>query len=261
VAKATDKLTLRGGWHQAARYPSFTELYQDSWFLAAETSSTTIPLASFMANPDLQPEHIESYESGIEYQASPRLLTKVDLYQNVIDDSIIITYPVFQFANHPGDARIRGLEAELRYQPKSNLTTFINWSYQRSKAQGSALDAMGNPLEMTYAPRHKVNAGFSYEPTQQWLINLESSCRDEYYAPTFWYGIAFPDAPARRALDGYCLVDIGVKYKPLFASTALTLGLQAKNLANERPYETLSGFAGRRAGREFFLTLEYNWNP
>lgn len=274
VARPNDQLTLRASWSEAARYPSFTELYQNSGFVIAESPNPDdyIPLSVFAPNQDLQPEHLQSLEFGASYQFSSKLHANIDFYANEIDDSIVVVYPgpatpedasSIRFENHASTANIRGAELEIRATPFEKLTGFINWSYQDSSASGNSTDSGGTPLELTYAPEHKINLSARYDATHNLSTTLEVSWRDEYDAPRFWYPIAFRDDPTPRPLDDYALVNLSLVYRlPMMLQNGkrpITVKLEGKNLTDETPYETLTGFGGRRSGREFFIGLEYDW--
>ena len=268
VAKPTDKLTLRAGWNKAARYPSFAELYQASWFLSVETPEGPMPLADFHPNDDLQPEHIESFELGVAYDFSRHLQGRLDFFQNDIEHSIVVSYPSapgaggIGFENHPNDARIRGFEAELQAIPSPELSAFINWSYQDNKEKGSGTTSQGFPLEFSYAPRHKINAGVTWKPAEALSTTLDVSWRDKHKAPMFWAALEHGD-PTANTLDDYTYVNLNVQYRLPFVVSGgkrpLTLSLYGKNLGNERPEETLSGVGGPMPGREFYMRLEYDW--
>lgn len=274
VARPMEKLTVRASWGEAARYPSFTEIYQNSAFVAAESPNPDdyIPLSVFLPNRSLQPEYIQSIELGAGYEFSSDVHANIDFYSNKVDDSIVVVYPgpatpedqsFIRFENHPSQARIQGFEVEVKATPLPNLTGYINWAYQDSEASGSGTDSGGNPLALTYAPENKVNLGVTYEPWHALRGTLEVSWRDEYDAPPFWYQFAFRSDPTPRPLDDYALVNLSLQYRlPLTISGGkrpFTLKVQGKNLTDETPYETLTGFGGRISGREFFVGLEFDW--
>lgn len=264
IGKPLDKLTARVGWSRAARYPSFSELYQDTWFLSAETPTAVIPLAQFTPNGDLGPEYIEAFEFGLEYDFSSRWHARVDLYHNEIDDSINIAYPRFRYENHPNDVRIYGIEAEARGELWSRLSIIANWSYQENQQTHNGTDSTGSEIEFSYSPKHKANLSAHYTVTDRLSSTLEVSWRDEYFAPSFWYPIAFDGNPTVRPLDDYTYVNVRLRYNiPINRNEnadRLSLNFYAKNLLNEQPFETLTGFGGRMVGREFFVGLEYNWS-
>ncbi|NIB42621.1 TonB-dependent receptor [Pseudomaricurvus alkylphenolicus] len=262
VGSLSKNATLRFNWSQSARYPSFTELYQDSRFLAVEAPGVVIPLAHFSSNEHLQPETLDSYELGISYQFSQGWQARVDLFRNEVEDSIVIAYPRFRFENHPNDARIHGIELDIRAEWSDQLSGFFNWSYQHNREVGSGTDSEGNALDFTYAPKHKANFGLVYQRNQDLSLTLEASWRDQYVAPAFWYPIALDEEEA-RPLDDYAYLNVRLDYKPGFfgsnGNRPLTISLIGKNLGDETPYETLTGFGGRNTGREFFVSFSYDW--
>lgn len=259
VYQPTDRWTFRGSWNQAARFPSFSELYQDSWFLAAETPFGPIPLANFEPNPELRPEKIESLELGFGVDLSSRWNLRGDVYSNEVDDSIVLAYPRFRFENHPNTAKSQGVELELRTEPRPSLSAYANWSYQRNSQSGTGTDSVGNAIEFTYSPRHKFAMGATYKPSPFFSANAELNWRDEYVGPGFWYALVFGD-PEVKPLDDFAYLNLNVRYRPKFlANRPWEIKLTAKNLLDERPYETLTGFGGRSVGREFFLSFAYSW--
>ncbi len=262
VSRPSDKLTFRASWSKAARYPSFTELYLKTPFIVADSPSARIGLSNFTPNPDLKPEEISSTELGLSYQFSEWAEGRIDLYRNEIERSIAIAYPTFRFENHPNDAIVSGFETEFRLHPSRTLSAYLNWSYQHNEQRGDGTDSSGNRIDFSYAPRHKVNLGTSFFPSDALSGNVEVSWRDKYTAPAFWYRIALGD-PTVRPLDGYALVNLSLRYRMPFVleggKRPLTLSVYGKNLGDERPYETLIGVDVRLTGREWFIGFEYDW--
>ena len=114
VYTPVERLTLRANWGKAARYPTFTEQYAATGFLAAQTPFAVIPLASFVPNYRLRPEFSTETDAGLEYHVSSSLQAKVDLYRKTLHDYIVMVYPGgtfagISFANHPNDAEVHGL--------------------------------------------------------------------------------------------------------------------------------------------------------
>lgn len=269
VAKPTDKLTLRGGWSMAARYPTFVELNSNSRFFAAEAPEPIGILfqEDFEPNPNLSAEKMTSLELGAEYLFSKHMQAKIDLYHNTINDPIVLAYRNSRVTseNHPGEARVRGAEAELRYSPSTRWSGFLNWSYQTESQKGAGVDSAGNEIEFSYAPRHKVNAGLTYEAADALSATVEWSWRGSQLAPRFWSELAF-DQPGAARLDDYGYLNLHVRYRLPFnvgsSNQPISLSFYARNLTNETPTETLNGGDGRLAemvGREFFIGLDYEW--
>ncbi len=266
VYKVLDKLTLRAGWSVAARYPSFTELYQNIQFFAAASPSGELafPATEFQPNPDLHLEMVESLEFGLEYQHVDTWQAKLDVFSNLIEDPIVLSYGQnVGFENHPNDARIKGAELEIRAQPTVNVSTFANWSYQDNKQMGNGLDSNGLPIEFSYAPRHKFNWGLTYHLTDNLKSTLELSWRDKTRAPLFWSQLAF-DSDQAHVIDDYAYLNLRMRYRLPFDFVSnknpITLSFYGKNLTNETQAESLTGVDGRAPGREFFIGVEYEWS-
>ena len=263
VTYPNEKLTVRASWNKAARYPSFTEIYQSSNFISASSPNAVIPLANFEGNPQLGPEHIESFEVGAEYEFSKHLHANINLYRNEVEDSIVIAYPRLRFENHPNTARLYGMEAELRAQLDTNLSGFLNWSYQNNSQSGSGTDSAGNPIDFTYSPKHKVNFGVTYATQAGFNLTLEGNWVDERNAPAFWFQFAFPQDPTVRPLDDYLYLhfrtDFNLPAAWLGTNDRLKISVNARNLTDERAIETLTGVDAHVSGREFFIGLEYDF--
>lgn len=264
VATPTARMTLRTGWNEAVRYPSFGELYQDSWFLAVEAPGFVLPLASFTPNPDLQPERIKSFEFGLDYFISDKYQLKLDTYLNYTDDSIIINYPLFRFENHGGDVKTHGFELELRAHPRRNLTGFINWAYQETDRDDDGRDLSGNRIELTYAPRHKVNMALTFNPNERLRGTLEANWVGKYTAPAFWAGIVNPGDANGHVLDDYLYLNARLDYSINLDRSAqrnpLVFSLYARNLLDEHVVETLTGVGGPVPGRQIFASIQYDWS-
>ncbi len=265
VYKVLDKLTLRAGWSVAARYPSFTELYQNIQFFSAasETGELAFPATDFQPNPDLELEMVESIEFGFEYQFNHAFQTKLDIFYNQVDDLIVLTYGSgVGFENHPNDARIKGAELEFRAHPHVNLTTFANWSYQENKQTGNGVDSNGLPIEFSYSPKNKFNFGLTYHLSDNFKSTLEVSWRDKTQVPKFWSQLAFGDNQT-HFIDDYAYINLRMRYRLPFEfgsnKKPMTLSVFGKNLTNEKQAESLTGVDGRATGREFFITVDYEW--
>ena len=261
VWQPQEKWTIRAGWNKASRYPSFNELYQNTWFIVSETPTVNIPFSSFVPNPDLQPENISSYELGFQYHYSSNVQFRMDFFRNKITNPIIIAYPQIKFINHQNDAISKGFEMELKAQASDSLSGFANWSWQKNHQQGPATDGL---LEFSYSPKYKVNLGLSWTPVESLTATVEMSWRDKYYGPSFWYQHAFHDDPTVRPLDSYRYINLHLKYQLYLSQFGLhepvTISLYGKNLTDETPYESITGFGGKAPGEEYFLQLEFHWD-
>lgn len=262
VAKPNEKLTLRSSWNKAVRYPSFTELYQGTRFFAAENSSGAFafPPSNFQPNPNLKPEKIQSVEVGAEYSFSTKIRSKIDLFYNDISNPIIVTYGsgAIGFENHPNNAISSGAELELAAEPFSSVSTFINWSYQHNKQKGGGRDSAGKPIEFTYSPRHKANAGLTFRPNDAFTTTMDLSWRDSLTAPSIFNN----PSNKKTVLDSYAYLNLRAKYRiPIKIGrirNPLTFSFTIKNITDENAIETLVNSSSELPGREFFIGFEYD---
>jgi outer membrane receptor protein involved in Fe transport len=265
VYTPNDRLVVRGGYSTAFRFPTFSELYQSSWFFTVSTQIgiPAFPLSIFKPNPNLNPEEISTWDLGGEVQISPTVSMKADFYRSRVHDFIVI---VQHFAplpspsslgweNQPADARITGGELELRSNFAQRVTGFVNWSHQTESQMGSGFDSSGTPFEFVYSPKDKVNLGAYGGPVNGVRGAVEMAWRGSYSAPHDWFGIrsGFTDFTP-HPLPSYALVNARVSYD--IPNTRLRTTLFGNNLLNKRPEETIIGSVNRLAGREFFGQVE-----
>lgn len=266
IAKFSPRLTARAGWTKAARYPSFTELYQNIRFLGAENVALpgvfAFPPTVFLANPKLSPEYVDSLELGLEYIISDSYHAKVDVYQNRISDPLVLVYGnnTIGFENHPNDASVIGAELELKAEIRRYLSSYINWAYQHNSQSGGGVDSAGLPIEFSYSPTQKLNIGGVYRFKNGLTATLDYSWRDHYEAPRFWRNIAF-GSPEDRDLQSYGYLNAKLHYRLPWSfgynRRPISISFFAKNLGDERVYETLTGSGGKLVGREFFVAIDY----
>ena len=272
VYSPTNQVVLRGGWSTAFRFPNFSELYQNTWFINVDAGFAVIPLAAFGPNPDLEAEEIQTFELGGEYRFSANLSAKADFYRSRVKNFVTPTLalvpppalPEYRYENHPDEATITGLELELRFSSPRGITGFVNYAVQSNDAENGLVDSTGTPLQFPYAPEHKFNLGTYFGPFKRVRGAFELQWKGEYVGPQMWYLIEsnFTD-PTIRPLEGFALANARVSYDLPFASgpsqTPTRLVFYVKNIFDERPRETLIGVDSRLVGREVFGGLTFGF--
>lgn len=260
VYTPSDRLVVRGGYSTAFRFPTFSELYQSSWFftISTEIGIPPFPFSVFRPNPALKPEEISTWNIGGEYQISPTISAKADLYRSNVHNFVVITQrfnplpnpSTIGWENHPADARITGGEFELRANFAEGVTGFANWTHQ-SEA--------GTDFEFVYAPKDKFNLGAFAGPYHNVRGTLEVAWRGGYSAPRTWFAIRsnFTDFTAHEQ-PGYALVNARVSYD-FGKSRPIRFSIIGNNLLDKRPEETILGSVNRLAGREVFGQLEVHF--
>jgi outer membrane receptor protein involved in Fe transport len=267
VYTPSDRLVLRGNYSTAFRFPTFSELYQSTWFINVTGPVLgPIPLAMFNPNPNLRPEEIRQIEASGEYQITPTLSGRLNLYRSRVSQFIVITEPALPggvagvgWENHPAQGTITGAEAELRANVTRGITGFVNWAHQTEHQNGSGVDSVGTPLEFVYAPKNKVNLGAYGGPFDGFRGALEVAWRSSYVGPRFVYLLrsGFTD-PTIHPLPSYALVNARVGYD-LPTKMPLRVSIIGNNLLNQRPEETIIGVPGEIVGREIFGQVEVHF--
>jgi iron complex outermembrane receptor protein len=241
VYTPNDRVVLRGGWSTAFRFPNFSELYQNSWFLSLDFGPVATPFQVFQPNPELEPEQIRTIDIGGDFRLNPTTSLKVDLFHSEVKDFMVLSFngggPTrLQVQNHPDDGELFGAEVELRFRPSEKFTGVINYSYQETdRGDSSLVTTDGRPLELVYAPENKVNLGAYFGPFAGFRGSIEAQWRDERLGPSFWNFASGGRQPG--VLDSYTLLNLKLSWDaPVSlgrAGRGLRLSVYGKNLLDE----------------------------
>lgn len=264
------RLVVRGSYSSAFRFPTFSELYQASWFLTVSSPSLPIapfPLSVFLPNETLKPEEISTFDLGGEYQLSPTVSVKASVYQSRVKNFIVVTQhfnapptpSTLGWENMPNDARITGGEVELHANFTTTVTGYANWTHQSESAMGSGTDSAGVPFEFVYSPKDKVNFGVYGGPFKGYRGAIEMAWKGSYQAPSNWEGIRTgftnftePTFPSYALLNARLSYDIPTRLP-------IRIGIFGNNLLNKQPEETMIGSVNRLTGREVFGQVEMHF--
>lgn len=272
VHELTDKLLIRTGWSKAHRFPSFSEMYQETGFVTIRPQNKK--MINFVPNLDLQPESIQTFDLGFSYQVTPSFLIKTDLFYSELEDFIILSIQKPEeasgtalFENHPDEAKLWGGELEFRGKISPRLSGFIHLSYLNQKQKGDLVDSLGKKMEFVYSPEFKVGAGLFFRPFTGISGALEVAWKSKQETPSFWAGIrSRTTGVVDGSLDDYALVNLRLNYDlPLFPTAKserpLQLSLYGSNLLNEVQEETMLMPSPdyEVVGRETFIGLSYNY--
>jgi len=130
-------------------------------------------LGQQVANPDLEPETIQTFEVVYEQQVNPRLAATVSVFQSKIDDlinQVDIGGGVFQFQNI-AEATSEGVEFEVRARFANGRNGYF--SYALSNAE----DGDGNDL--SNSSKSAIKLGFFTPLLSGERLNL--SLESQYY--------------------------------------------------------------------------------
>ncbi|NVO03138.1 MAG: TonB-dependent receptor [Bacteroidetes bacterium] len=131
-----------------------------------------------IANPELKPELITTYELGTDFNILNNLSANTSVYYSIgkdfmyytsTGDSVNMGYriaPIFQKENI-GKVEIYGIETELKYDLGKNISIFGNYSYTHAqikehKVKDINVDSCLVGKYLTDIPNHKVSAGITW---------------------------------------------------------------------------------------------------
>lgn len=218
-----DKTTLRASGGKGFRAPSLFELYK----VHVRGGGTYYR----EANPDLEPEEIWSYDVGVERFLTSSLWGRMTFYQSFARDYIGDrltgtgkfaggkTRYEYQLDNI-SEVDIYGIEAELEWYARPDLTLFGNYTFNISEIKDDANNA---DLEGNYLPndpRHQVHFGFRYKNPK--IVNV--SVIANYYADIYF------DNENTLKESGYFTVDASVSRRFFDRFTAY---VNAENIFDE----------------------------
>ncbi|MFP3869185.1 MAG: TonB-dependent receptor plug domain-containing protein [Desulfobacteraceae bacterium] len=206
------------------RTPSLFELYKTH--IRGGGTFLRIP------NPDLNPEKITSYEVSVERDFFNQLLAKATFYQgfakDYIGDRLLRsyigpggkTYSEYRSENI-SRVDIKGVEVELEWYPRRDLSVFANYTWNSSKIDEDEEDPL---LEGNYLPNdpiHKFHLGILYKNPSLANIFLLAN----YYEDIFY------DFENTFKCKGYFTMDASI-YRSFFDH--LTLRVDLENIFNRK---------------------------
>ncbi len=204
--------------------------------------------------PDLlSPETARSYESGVKGSlADARLTYQAELF--LLDFyNLVVRNSAGALVNAAGE-RLKGIEAEARYQLTSDLTFAASASYHDARFTQyqffdgvSSVDVGGNQL--TLSPHILASAGLLYTPDRG--VNATAVVR--------YIGRRYLDEENTALVGGYTDLDANLGY----AWGRFRVTLEGTNLTNQRPPVTSSEFGSESfyllPARMAWLRLGYTW--
>ncbi|NMC98643.1 MAG: TonB-dependent receptor [Bacteroidales bacterium] len=166
-----------------------------------------------VANPDLKPELITTYEIGADKAITKNFKANGSVYYSIgsdfmylvsTGDSVNMGYkkaPVQKMSNI-GKVEIYGAETELKYDFKENISVFVNYSYTHAQIKehiinDAKVDSNLTGKYLTDVPKHKISGGITWRNKfvnstllvkyigKTWINDLNSV--DEEYLKTDMY--------------------------------------------------------------------------
>lgn len=120
------------------------------------------------ANPNLEPETIDSYELGIDYKPLGNLQLSTSLFYSLGRDFLYFVPTGRTLAGRPlyrreniGKVEIYGGEFDIRYHPKP-FTIFANYTYNHAQIKSYPLNPALEGTELTNTPNHQIKVGVNW---------------------------------------------------------------------------------------------------
>jgi len=196
-------------------------------------------------NSDLDAEIASNYEMGLRGSFTEQPVSyDIGLYYLDVKDFIVDEFveniggrdkyrPV-----NAGKVNFRGLEAQLEYDPRDDLSFAISYTYARNKFVDyvdDGIDNSGNYLSSS--PKYHINARISYIPLENFEIELEMDSISSYYTNNS------NDIDSQGRYDRDELFSLRANYE----KGPVELWLSILNLSDEQ-YATRVSYSTRGAG-------------
>ena len=235
--QATPSTRLRASIGQGITNPNFFELFG------------FIP-ASFIGNPDLQPEESLSTEIGIEQSLwDGRALLDVVLFQADLSDEIVTVFnfdPVLGFVSTPingdDDSERQGIEIALQ----AALTDSVDLRAQATWLDAEDPDGREEVRRPEFTASATVTARFADNRARLAVSAIHNGQTDDNE-------FVFATAADRVSLDSYTLLNVALTFD---VSERLSVFLRGDNLLDEEVEEVFSYNAPGAAG---YAGVRYNF--
>ncbi len=196
-----------------------------------------------VANPELKPELIYTYECGADFNIYKKLSANASLYYSIgrdfmyytsTGDTVNMGYklsPIFKKQNI-GKVEIYGVETELKFEPNDRLTFFINYTYTHAQilehnVTNVKVDSNLTGKYLTDIPNYKSGAGFT------WKNKIANTSFLFKYVGKSWvndYNIVDTEYLKTDKYPSYFLINMRIE-KELFKNISASLSIE--NILNK----------------------------
>jgi outer membrane receptor protein involved in Fe transport len=210
-----DALTLRAAAYRAFRAPTLNELYRPFQVGQVITDS----------NPNLGPERLQGVEAGFELTPLAAVTTRVTGFWNALQDPIVNVTPNPKTPNlrqrqNLGEARIRGVEADVEWRLVRHLTAALGYTFVdpvvTSAPNNDGLVGKQLPLD----PRHRASAALLWDDLRRFAAMVQVR----------YVGPQFEDDQNTVRLAEFGLLDVSARWR---TSSHLDLVFGVENLLDK----------------------------
>jgi len=164
--------TLRTSWGKAFRAPSLSDLYS-AYYSGAKL---------IQSSPTLEPEKVSSWEIGFEQKFITDTQLKVTYYENTLTDLMYSTdvSSTLNEKRNAGKAEVKGVEIEVKQALSDAISTFANFTYNKSEMLENDSKPTSIGKQLTYVPEKQFNLGISGNYSS-WNGSIIGSYVDDMY--------------------------------------------------------------------------------
>lgn len=201
----------------------------------------------------LSPETAQSYETGLKGAADEgRLTYQTELFLLNFNNLVVATSS--GALTNAGGEKLKGIEAETRFQATPNLALTANASYHDARfTQYLFFDGVANVQvagnQLPLSPHILAAAGLLYTPTQGFSTTMVAQ----------YVGRQFLDEQNIAPVGGYATIAANIGYRV----DRYRILLEANNLSNQRKPVSASEFGSESFyllnARTLWLRVSYRW--
>lgn len=188
-----------------------------------------------VANPELDPEKIDSFEVGLDYSPLKRVKIGSSVYYSIGKDFLYYVPTGDSLSGRPLYKRENidrvisyGMEIDARFYLTRDITTFLNYTHSKAEIDRFEQKPTIEGQTLTRTPKHQVKGGIT------WLnpyVNMNFMGR--YKSSQFVYTNEMTQTVDR--VDGYVTFDAKIWKEVL---KGLTLSVTAENLFDKKYMES-----------------------
>jgi outer membrane receptor protein involved in Fe transport len=126
------------------------------------------------ANPDLEPETIDSYEVGADYKPFTGMKLSASFFYSLGNDFLYFVPTGRTLSGRPlyrreniGKVEIYGTEMDTRYALNKSIILFANYTYNHTEIKSFSKNPSLEGTQLTNSPRHQVKSGVDW--LNRWL--------------------------------------------------------------------------------------------
>lgn len=166
INKPSDRLTIKLMYGAAYRAPTITEVIEYKTSLGTRNS---------LANFDLKPEKVRTYEFNILYNPIKELLLQLNAFRNELSDIIVLT--TLQTGGYTqnqniGSAFVNGLEAKVDATISKKVSAFLNVTYQAGEQTARLFARPDSTFNIPNIAAWKGNVGITIHVADLFYANV-----------------------------------------------------------------------------------------